>query len=68
MLKQLYLRAIAPSLSLSHYICTLVFITPDQDKLDLQALTLVGPTVTRPVLDPLVELSHANRLYIYHTI
>ena len=30
----------------------------------LQALSLVGPTVTRRVLDPLAILSFNNRLYI----
>ena len=32
---------------------------------DLQALTLVGPTVTRPVQDPLAVLSLDNQLNIY---
>ena len=31
---------------------------------DLQTLTLAGPTVTRPVPDPLAVLSLDNRLYI----
>ena len=30
----------------------------------LQALTLVGPTVTRPVLDPLAVINIDNQLYI----
>ena len=32
--------------------------------LNLQALTLVGPTDTSPVLDPLTVLRFDNRLYI----
>ena len=32
--------------------------------MDLQGLTLVGPTATRPVPDPLAVLSLNNRLYI----
>ena len=31
----------------------------------LQALTLAGPTVTRPVPDPLAVLSLHNQLYMY---
>ena len=34
------------------------------NRIDLRALTLVGPTVTRPVQDPLAILSLDNRLYI----
>ena len=34
-------------------------------KKDLQALTLAGPTVTRPLPDPLAELSLNNWLYIF---
>ena len=33
-------------------------------RIDLQALTLAGPIVTRPVLDPLAALSFDNRLSI----
>ena len=33
-------------------------------RIGLQALILVGPTVTRPVLDPLAVLNLNNRLYV----
>ena len=33
--------------------------------MDLKALTLAGPTVTRPVPDPLAVLSLHNQLYMY---
>ena len=34
------------------------------NRIDLQALTLVGLTATRPVLDPLAIIHLDNRLYI----
>ena len=39
--------------------------TPPVNRIDLRALTLVGPTVTRLVLDPLAVISLDNRLCIY---
>ena len=33
-------------------------------KIDLQAYTLVGPTVTRPVQDPIAVVLLENQLYI----
>ena len=35
---------------------------PSVNRIDLQALTSLGPTVTRPVLDPLAVLSLDNQL------
>ena len=35
--------------------------TPSVNKIDLQALTLAGPTVTRPVSDPLAVLSRQQQ-------
>ena len=35
---------------------------PSVNRIDLKALTLVGPTITRPVLDPLAVLRLDNRL------
>ena len=37
---------------------------PLVNRIDLQALTFVGPTITRPVLDPLAVLRLDNRLYV----
>ena len=38
---------------------------PSVNRIDLQALTLAGPTVTRTVPDTLAVLSLNNRVYIY---
>ena len=35
------------------------------NRIDLPALTLVGPTGTSPVLDPLAVLRHDNRLQMW---
>ena len=37
---------------------------PSVNGIDLQALTLVGPTVTRPVLDPLAVMHLNNQLFM----
>ena len=37
---------------------------PSVNRIDLQALTLAGPTVTRTVPDTLAVLSLNNRVYI----
>ena len=42
----------------------LTLVVPSVNKVDLQALTFVGPIVTRPVQDPLAILSLDNWLYI----
>ena len=38
---------------------------PTVNRTDLQALTLVGPTVTRPAQDPLAVLCIDNRLFMW---
>ena len=40
---------------------------PLVNRIDFQALDLVGPIVPRPILDPLAEIHLDNRLYIIQT-
>ena len=42
------------------------FAQREQVKTDFQDLYIRGPTVTRPVPDPLAVLSHDNRLYLIY--